>query len=62
MEKSELEQPTTVDSKTVSCDGGNGSSGHPHVYLNIGDKNKISCPYCSRLFVFETVSVEGEGH
>lgn len=40
-----------VDSKEVSCDGGNGSLGHPKVFLNMGKADKIECPYCGRHFV-----------
>jgi uncharacterized Zn-finger protein len=47
-----IEAPETVESdKTeVSCNGG-GYLGHPRVYLNIGDKGEIECPYCDRKFV-----------
>jgi len=62
MAKNEFDQTVVVNSKIVNCDGGNGSSRHPNVYLNVGNENKISCPYCSRLFIYETLSVEGEDH
>ena len=39
-----------VQSKKVICDGGGGALGHPKVYLEMGDKNEIVCPYCSKLF------------
>ncbi len=39
-----------VKSKKVSCDGGGGVLGHPKVYLEMGDKDEIVCPYCSKLF------------
>lgn len=32
----------------VSCDGG--VLGHPKVYLDIGDKSSIECPYCGKKF------------
>lgn len=35
----------------VHCDGGKGSLGHPLVYLELGEKNEISCPYCGKHFV-----------
>jgi uncharacterized Zn-finger protein len=47
------EDKITVDSRVVGCDGGGGALGHPLVYLNMGDKSDIVCPYCSRHFVFE---------
>jgi len=39
-----------VNSKKVSCEGGKGASSHPLVYLNMGDKDYIICPYCSKYF------------
>ena len=39
-----------VKSKKVICDGGGGTLGHPKVYLDMGDENEITCPYCSKLF------------
>jgi uncharacterized Zn-finger protein len=40
-----------ADEAVVRCDGGGGALGHPAVYLNMGDKEAIDCPYCSRRFV-----------
>ena len=41
-----------VTSRTVACDGGDGSIGHPRVYLTIAeDESKVVCPYCSRSYV-----------
>jgi len=42
-----------VDSKKVSCDGGKGSAGHPLVYLNMGSKDYVVCPYCSKYFTLD---------
>jgi len=46
------ESPETVEVEeiTVRCDGG-GSLGHPTVYLNMGEKTWVECPYCDRKFV-----------
>ena len=41
---------TRVDTKEVSCDGGSGASGHPRIFLNMGDNTEIECPYCGRQF------------
>ena len=41
----------SVEEDTICCDGGNGPSGHPSVYLKIGPTGSIICPYCSRRFV-----------
>lgn len=38
-------------SKKVMCNGGSNSLGHPGVYLNMGDKKEIVCPYCSKKFI-----------
>ena len=40
----------TVESPVVACDGGGGALGHPRVYLNMGDKSDIECPYCGRRY------------
>jgi uncharacterized Zn-finger protein len=40
-----------VDTGVVACNGGGGPLGHPRVFLNLGSKGEIECPYCSRLFV-----------
>lgn len=42
-----------VETKEVSCDGGKGALGHPKVYLNLGSKGSIDCPYCGTHFVLE---------
>ena len=40
-----------VDNTRVACDGGQGSLGHPRVYLEMGDEDFVECPYCDRKFV-----------
>jgi uncharacterized Zn-finger protein len=39
-----------VTTREVSCDGGGGASGHPRVFLNMGETDSIDCPYCGRRF------------
>jgi len=39
-----------VNSKKISCDGGASDSKHPLIYLNMGDKDFVVCPYCSKNF------------
>jgi uncharacterized Zn-finger protein len=46
-----------VDDRTVACDGGDSTLGHPRVFLHIEDRS-VLCPYCSRLHVLN----EGAGH
>ena len=50
-----MSAPETIEvtSMKTHCDGGKGGLGHPRVYLNLGNDNKVECPYCSRLFVLK---------
>jgi uncharacterized Zn-finger protein len=50
-----------VESRTVSCDGGNGPLGHPRVFLRIEDQS-VMCPYCSRLYVLKPGVEDDSGH
>ena len=47
-----------VASKVVACDGGGGALGHPRVYLNMGEKQTIDCPYCGRHYVLKAGAKE----
>ena len=58
----DFEQQVTVASRSVSCAGGIGSSGHPNVYLNIDEKNHVICPYCNRKFIFNMGVADGADH
>ena len=42
-----------VDNPKVACEGEGGALGHPRVFLNMGDKPEIDCPYCGRRFVLK---------
>ena len=42
-----------TDSKKVACDGHSATSKHPLIYLNMGAKNNIACPYCSKSFALK---------
>jgi uncharacterized Zn-finger protein len=48
-------------SRTVGCDGGGGTLGHPLVYLRIEDR-QVTCPYCSRTYVLAEGSGDDHGH
>jgi uncharacterized Zn-finger protein len=54
-----------VNDRTVACDGGDSTLGHPRVFLYIEDRS-VMCPYCSRLYVLIPGSSpgtsEGGGH
>jgi uncharacterized Zn-finger protein len=39
-----------VTTKKVSCNGGKVTLGHPLIYLDMGKKDFVVCPYCSRFF------------
>ena len=51
-----------VSDKRVACDGGSaqsdgrsapgGALGHPRVYLEMGEEDRVECPYCDRLYVY----------
>ena len=41
----------TTTAMRVSCNGGGGALGHPLIWLNIGEDNSVTCPYCSRHFI-----------
>ncbi|WP_169543585.1 MULTISPECIES: zinc-finger domain-containing protein [Sneathiella] len=54
-------EKSEVESLKVHCDGGKGALGHPRVYLNLGNDNKVECPYCGHLFVLkEGAKVSGD--
>lgn len=36
----------------ISCNGGGGALGHPQVWLTLGTDGVVTCPYCSRRYVF----------
>lgn len=42
-----------VDSKSVACDGGTGQLGHPRVFLAVDRDDRVACPYCGQIFVYE---------
>ena len=51
-----------VDEPVVRCDGGGGALGHPAVYLNMGEKTEIDCPYCGRRYVLRSTAKVAVGH
>ena len=42
-----------VSSHRIACDGGGGALGHPKVYLEMGERDSVECPYCDRRFVLK---------
>lgn len=55
-------ETTETDDTNVACDGGEGALGHPRVFLNMGDRREIECPYCSRHFVLKEGARPAGGH
>ena len=51
-----------VTSPVVKCDGGNGPLGHPTVYLNMGEKTQVDCPYCGRLYKLKAGAKVAHAH
>lgn len=44
------EERVNISSSHVKCDGG--EDGHPLIYLEVGDNNTVTCPYCGKIFVY----------
>ena len=61
VQTSTADEAIPVDSPVVACDGGGGALGHPRVYLNMGDKSDIDCPYCGRHYVLKA-GAHSHGH
>lgn len=56
-------ETVAVDSKRVSCDGGDGALGHPRVWLEMGLADHIDCPYCGRRFLLrQDAKASAHGH
>lgn len=46
----EIPETVAVNTSRVSCEGNSGALGHPRIWLEIGAKGFVECPYCSRRF------------
>jgi len=51
-----------VEKTKIACDGGKGALGHPRVFLNMGDKGQVECPYCGRAYVLKAGAKADSGH
>jgi uncharacterized Zn-finger protein len=56
-----LHEPVIVLEKEVMCDGpvnaaGVSTLGHPRIYLYIQTDNRIDCPYCGRVFIYDAMA------
>ncbi len=57
-----VDDTTIVATNTVACDG-NGTDGHPRVYLTLDiDSHEVVCPYCSRTFKLDPNAKIPAGH
>ena len=55
-------ETVTVETREIACDGGDGALGHPRVFLNMGEKSAIDCPYCGRRFELSADAPADVGH
>jgi uncharacterized Zn-finger protein len=39
--------------REFECMGASRPHDHPHIYLDMGQKSRIRCPYCGTLYVFD---------
>ncbi len=39
-----------IGSRQFACVGASPPNDHPHVYLEMGERDQISCPYCATVF------------
>ena len=42
-----------VNKKRLSCNGESKSLGHPKVYLEMGQSDKVRCPYCDKIYILQ---------
>jgi uncharacterized Zn-finger protein len=45
-----------INHKKIACDGSAQSSKHPLIYLDMGKKDFVVCPYCSKYFTLNNNS------
>jgi uncharacterized Zn-finger protein len=50
----EVPEIVEVEDTRVACEGVGGTLGHPKVYLEMGEKDFVECPYCDRRFVLKS--------
>ena len=52
-QEASINQTQIVATKKVSCNGDALNSHHPLVYLHLGEKNSVICPYCGKHFILQ---------
>ncbi|WP_316859904.1 zinc-finger domain-containing protein [uncultured Cohaesibacter sp.] len=43
----------SIGQRSFECMGATPPQDHPHIFLNMGQKDQIRCPYCSTLYRFD---------
>ena len=56
MENKKDEVNVYVNKKRLSCNGESESLGHPKVYLEMGQSDKVRCPYCDKIYILQKYS------
>jgi uncharacterized Zn-finger protein len=41
-----------IGARQFACIGASPPNDHPHVYLDMGESDRIVCPYCSTVFLY----------
>lgn len=57
---SQPHEVVVVHEHRIACDGLGGALGHPRVYLEMGGKPSVDCPYCGRRYVLDAHHAHGE--
>ena len=46
-------EKVALNIETICCDGGQDGLGHPAVYYNFNESNKVICGYCGKIYTRE---------
>jgi uncharacterized Zn-finger protein len=41
-----------IGARQFACIGASPPNDHPHIYLDMGESDRIVCPYCSTVFLY----------
>lgn len=42
-----------IGAREFHCIGASPPQDHPHIYLNMGERDELPCPYCGTLYRFD---------
>ncbi len=50
-----MTESVVVYEKEVMCDGAasNETPSHPRIYLHIQNDERVECPYCGKMFIYD---------